>query len=92
MQIVERLIDIHRSSVMNEIYLTGEEVQTMFYISKRTLQILQNAVEGSDYKHFATYLSVALSCVKHSYFIGSKINTAYPSQRSDLSVLAKLIV
>ncbi len=37
-QIVERLIDNHHPSVMNEVYLTGEEVRTMFCISKRTLQ------------------------------------------------------
>ncbi len=38
LQIVERLIDNHHPSVMNEVYLTGEEVRTMFCISKQTLQ------------------------------------------------------
>ncbi len=35
---INRLIDEHRPSIFNEVYLTGEEVRTMFCISKRSLQ------------------------------------------------------
>ncbi len=35
---INRLIDEHRPSILNEIYLTGEEVRAMFCISKRSLQ------------------------------------------------------
>lgn len=35
---INRLIDEHRPSILNEVYLTGEEVCTMFCISKRSLQ------------------------------------------------------
>lgn len=35
---VNRLIDEHRPSIFNEVYLTGEEVREMFRISQRSLQ------------------------------------------------------
>lgn len=35
---VNRLIDEHRPSIFNEVYLTGEEVREMFCISRRSLQ------------------------------------------------------
>ena len=35
---VNRLIDEHRPSIFNEVYLTGEEVRCMFGISRRSLQ------------------------------------------------------
>lgn len=39
---INRLIDEHRPSILNEIYLTGEEVRAMFCISKRSLQIYRD--------------------------------------------------
>ena len=38
LRLTERLIEEHRPSIFNEVYLTGEEVRSMFDISKRTLQ------------------------------------------------------
>ena len=35
---VNHLIDEHRPSIFNEVYLTGEEVRTLLGISKRSLQ------------------------------------------------------
>ena len=35
---VNRLIEEHRPSIFNEVYLTGEEVREMFHISQRSLQ------------------------------------------------------
>ena len=35
---VKPLIDEHRPSIFNEVYLTGEEVRCMFGISRRSLQ------------------------------------------------------
>ncbi len=35
---VNLLINEHRPSIFNEVYLTGEEVRTMFNISPRSLQ------------------------------------------------------
>ena len=38
LRLTERLIEERRPSIFNEIYLTGEEVRSIFDISKRSLQ------------------------------------------------------
>ena len=38
LRLVERLIEEQRPSIFNEVYLTSEEIRSMFGISKRTLQ------------------------------------------------------
>lgn len=38
LRMVERLIEEHRPSIFNEVYLTGEELRSMFAISQRSLQ------------------------------------------------------
>jgi len=38
LRLVERLIKEQRPSIFNEVYLTGEEIRSMFGISKRSLQ------------------------------------------------------
>lgn len=35
---LDKLLDEHRPSIFNEVYLTGEEVREMFRISQRSLQ------------------------------------------------------
>ncbi len=40
---VNRLIEEHRPSIFDEVYLTGEEVREMFGISKRSLQNYRDA-------------------------------------------------
>lgn len=38
LRLIENLIETQRPSIFNEIYLTGEEVRSIFDISKRSLQ------------------------------------------------------
>ena len=38
LRLIERLIEEQRPSIFNEVYLTSEEIRSMFGISKRSLQ------------------------------------------------------